>query len=531
MPLNRLIAAAGLVVLAAALAAPAAAQSEFTYQGVLSENGSPVTGTESIRFRLYDAPVGGTLFGETTQNVDVADGVFTAPLNLGTLHTIDPASAWLEIAVDTGGGSFDTLGRQKITAAPFAMNTRGIDVDAAENVAIGGEVAIGQRTFTSPARMTIEGGANSTANDYIEFVDTDTKLGTWVVNGFGAPGNSAFTIVEPGVGSRLTLRSGGRLGLNTNSPGAAALHVRNEGADQTLILDRAGASNVIRYRTYPDSSFASPSSEWIAGARPNGQPNGQFIIAGEGQPAPTFVVDGATGHIGLNTAYGFQPQARFEIRDSATGPSLIFNNNQDDFESSFEAPNGTYTRHVDTDSGFTWDVYANENDYAIVRSGIASAFTISALDGNVVIGNGPPSTFKLDVGGNIRCVNLMQTSSSTYKDDIVPMTSALESIAGLRGVTYTWNDTAPEQVRGLQDIGFIAEEVNDVLPQIVAKDENGVPVGIDYGKMTPVLVEAIKEMEAEHDEALAHMQRDNDALRIRLERLEQMLAASMKNSD
>ena len=102
--------------LAAAVASPAVAQTEFTYQGVLSALGAPVDGPESIRFRLYDAPVDGTLIGETTQNVDVLGGVFTAPINLGPLNTIDPSEAWLEVAVNTGPGTFEVLGRQKITA-------------------------------------------------------------------------------------------------------------------------------------------------------------------------------------------------------------------------------------------------------------------------------------------------------------------------------------------------------------------------------------------------------------------------------
>jgi hypothetical protein len=81
-------------------------------------------------------------------------------------------------------------------------------------------------------------------------------------------------------------------------------------------------------------------------------------------------------------------------------------------------------------------------------------------------------------------------------------------------VSYSWNDQAPEQVRGSHDIGFLADEMNAVLPDIVAKDASGKPIGIDYGKVTPVAVEAIKQLKHE-----------NDALKARLEKIEAMLAA------
>jgi hypothetical protein len=135
--------------------------------------------------------------------------------------------------------------------------------------------------------------------------------------------------------------------------------------------------------------------------------------------------------------------------------------------------------------------------------------------GNVGIGtNSPLVSFKLDVNGAIHCIGLTQTSSREFKQDIVPLTSGLDAIMKLKPVSYYWNERAPEQSRGVHDIGFIADEVDQVLPDIVSKDEYGKPVGIDYGKITPVAVEAIKQLKAE-----------NDDLRARLTKIEALLAA------
>ena len=53
---------------------------------------------------------------------------------------------------------------------------------------------------------------------------------------------------------------------------------------------------------------------------------------------------------------------------------------------------------------------------------------------------------------------------------------------------------------GQHDLGMIAEEVGAVLPEIVNYEENGVDaIGMDYSKMTPLLVEAVNALRSEKD--------------------------------
>lgn len=80
------------------------------------------------------------------------------------------------------------------------------------------------------------------------------------------------------------------------------------------------------------------------------------------------------------------------------------------------------------------------------------------------------------------------TSSIKYKKDIQPLEDALEMVKKLEGVRFTWKDNEK------QDLGVIAEEVNRVVPEIVLKDENNDPSGVDYGKLTAILIEAVKEL-------------------------------------
>jgi hypothetical protein len=166
-----------------------------------------------------------------------------------------------------------------------------------------------------------------------------------------------------------------------------------------------------------------------------------------------------------------------------------------------------------------------------------SGVNLSYTSGSVVIGAAAPTPgFKLDVAGTVRCVGLTQTSTGLLKDDVATIDGALEKLLGLRGVSFLWNGGAPEGVAGKRDIGFVAEEVDRVLPEIVAHDEKGRAIGVDYTRVIAVAVEAIKAQQARVEALAAENRalRDERAeqgrevreLRARLERLEKLMEGS-----
>ena len=111
--------------------------------------------------------------------------------------------------------------------------------------------------------------------------------------------------------------------------------------------------------------------------------------------------------------------------------------------------------------------------------------------------------------GRIRAVGLSFWSSQQWKQDIRPIPNALEKTLALRGVNYRWK---PEY-GGSDDIGFIMEEVASVVPEVVQRDERtGELQGMDYARLTALLVEALKE---EH--------RRNEELRAELAQLRQLV--------
>ena len=122
-----------IVGLATICSAPVAVAqgTAFTYQGKLSDAGSPANTNYDFQFKLFDtATVGtGTQFGATVpvSNVPVTNGVFTVPLDFGACATcFSGANRFLEITVkQTSGSTFTTLGpRQQITSTPYAIKSQ-----------------------------------------------------------------------------------------------------------------------------------------------------------------------------------------------------------------------------------------------------------------------------------------------------------------------------------------------------------------------------------------------------------------------
>jgi hypothetical protein len=89
-------------------------------------------------------------------------------------------------------------------------------------------------------------------------------------------------------------------------------------------------------------------------------------------------------------------------------------------------------------------------------------------------------------------------SDRRLKDNIFTIESALDKVSKLRGVEYIWKGGSR---KGQSDIGFIAQEVEEVVPQIVREKEmplldGGTYKTVDYEKVTSLLVEAVKEQQS-----------------------------------
>ncbi|NJO91310.1 MAG: hypothetical protein HC831_21865, partial [Chloroflexia bacterium] len=105
----------------------------------------------------------------------------------------------------------------------------------------------------------------------------------------------------------------------------------------------------------------------------------------------------------------------------------------------------------------------------------------------------------VQVSGNLYASGEVASNSDIrLKENIIPLVSGLDIVMALKGYYYNWNEDAKKQKK-LSDrtqLGFIAQEVEKVVPEIVTTAPNGYKA-INYTKLTPILVEAIKDQQAQ----------------------------------
>ena len=112
--------------------------------------------------------------------------------------------------------------------------------------------------------------------------------------------------------------------------------------------------------------------------------------------------------------------------------------------------------------------------------------------------------------------NLTCPSDLRYKKNIIPLENTLSNILKINGVRYDWKqEEFPEKnFSDKNQIGFIAQEIEKIFPEMVFTDEKGFK-SVDYARLTPVLVEAIKELTLR-----------NEKLESRLDKIETILSVS-----
>jgi len=149
-------------------------------------------------------------------------------------------------------------------------------------------------------------------------------------------------------------------------------------------------------------------------------------------------------------------------------------------------------------SGFS--TVADMNGNITMRTGGTERLRIDNA-GNVGIGTTAPTT-KLYVNGDITANSIAGTSDIRFKTNIRSVENALDKVKALRGVYFNWNQKAfPEKEFGAEDeLGFIAQEVEKVVPEIVSKDKTKEEYrSVKYDKLVALLVEAIKEQQKQID--------------------------------
>jgi len=115
----------------------------------------------------------------------------------------------------------------------------------------------------------------------------------------------------------------------------------------------------------------------------------------------------------------------------------------------------------------------------------------------------------ISVTGNITAtgdITAFYSSDSRLKENVRNIENPIEKVKALNGYNFDWTDAHLESVGGVDDynirkadVGVIAQELQNVLPELVAERENGL-LAVKYDRIVALLIEVVKEQQKQIDE-------------------------------
>jgi hypothetical protein len=129
-------------------------------------------------------------------------------------------------------------------------------------------------------------------------------------------------------------------------------------------------------------------------------------------------------------------------------------------------------------------------------------------------------TGNVEIKGCLIANNVSCPSDRRYKKNITPITKSLPKLLSIQGVNYNWRSAEfhDKNFTDQKQAGFIAQDLEKVIPEAVTTNKEGFK-SIDYNKITPHIVESIKEL----SNIVQALTKENKALNQKVELLEKMI--------
>ncbi|MES2778142.1 MAG: tail fiber domain-containing protein [Bacteroidota bacterium] len=120
--------------------------------------------------------------------------------------------------------------------------------------------------------------------------------------------------------------------------------------------------------------------------------------------------------------------------------------------------------------------------------------------------------YAFSVLGSLWVNGMTYGSDQRFKRNITPLNNSLDKLLQLNGVSYDMNTEAfpKNHFVSTKEIGLIAQDVRAIVPEVVGEKDGY--LGIDYAKLVPLLIEAIKEQ----NKKIEKQQQEIDALKLKM---------------
>ncbi len=484
------------IIAVAAAQGRAAADSKITYQGQISLNGDLVNQPCDFTFSLWSADVGGSPIGPAipAPGVPVERGVFTVQLDFGA-GNLQTSPLWLQVSANCTGSPITLTPRQPITAAPLALHTQGINVDANGNATVAGVIQSTVGGFKFPDNTTM-----ASKNDVVTGVTAGAGL-----SGGGTAGVVSLSVDNSTIITGVTAGSGLTGG---GSGGDVTLSVDNS----TIITGVTAGSGLTGGGSGGDVtlnvSFAGTGSATTVSRSDHRHSQ---LAASDGTPAAALVVD-AAGKVGIGVT---SPGAFLDVDAGATVSPPGFRVSQTDNHFLMVGTGATFAGGIGVNSVLTTQGSMNFQKRTTAGVFDANSFNIMSLffsDNHLeVYGNA------IKPGGG----SWGSPSDRKLKKNIQPLGNALNRLLELRGVSFEYIETSSPLMPSGKHTGFVAQDVEKVFPEWVS-DSSGGYKAVTVSGFEALTVESLRQLRQEKDAEIA-------ALQQRIEKLERLVNQSASN--
>jgi len=162
------------------------------------------------------------------------------------------------------------------------------------------------------------------------------------------------------------------------------------------------------------------------------------------------------------------------------------------------------------------------------------AVNYSALSGYGLIVDTPSDqteTYALYVRGNAYAYNgTWLSSDENLKKNILTISDPVKKLVQLNGVSFEWNESNSKSFDSDRHLGLIAQDVENVFPELIKKDMEGY-LAVNYTGLIPVLVEAVKDQQTQINELNkknAALESENEILHKELEEIKTLINQLMQ---